>query len=179
MKRDAIERLAIDSTSGELSDDAQCLLDVYLAEHPPANEWAQSILRVYRRTETAIGAKTKATDARSESVPMKIKPMFPSKWRPALRWAAVVIVAALIGAGAGWWSRSIMLPAGHPERTTFSPVLAASGDVPDLADVDQSFWRAKAAAMFESRPYRQVNAAVQPGGLWQKYEDYVKEKHHE
>lgn len=179
MNRKTIERLAIDSASGELSGDAQCLLDAYLAEHAPANEWAQSILRVYRQTEAAIGAKTKATDARSESVPLKIKPMFPSRWRPALRWAAVVVLAALIGAGAGRWSRSIVIPAGHPERTTFPPVLAVSRQVPDLADMGQSFWRAKAAAMFEARPYRPVNAAMHPGGLWQKYEDYIKEKHHE
>jgi hypothetical protein len=178
MKCDVIERLAIDSASGELSEDAQCLLDAYLAEHAPANEWAQSILRVYRRTEAAIGAKTKATDARSENTPLKIKPMFPSRWRPALRWAAVVIFAALIGVGAGRWSRSNVLPAGHPERKTFRPILAASRQGLDM-DIGKSFWRAKAAAMFEARPYHQVNAAVHPGGLWQKYEDYIKENHHE
>lgn len=179
MNRDTIERLAIDSASGELSDDAQCLLDAYLAEHAPANEWAQSILRVYRRTEAAIGAKTKAADVMNESVAVKIKPTFPPRWRPALRWAAVVVLAALIGAGAGRWSRSISLPADHPGRTAFHPVLAASGQAPDATDAGQSFWQAKAAAMFESRPYRHVNAAVQPGGLWQKYENYIKEKHHE
>ena len=179
MKRETIERLAIDSAAGELNEDAQSLFIAYLAEHAPANEWAQSILRVYRQTEAAIGAKTKAADAGSETVAVRIKPVFPGRWRAALRWAAVVVLAALVGAGAGRWSRSIAIPAGPVELATFRPMLAASRPGPDMANMGQSFWHAKAAAMFTGRSDREHNNIVQAHGLWEKYKQYTKGNHNE
>jgi len=178
MKRDVIERLAIDSAAGELNEDGQSLFEAYLAEHPGAKQWAETMFRTYRQTEAAIGSKIGSAGASIAAVSVESRPAAMARWRPALRWAAVVFVAALVGAGVGRWSRSPR-PVQKPERAIASanrPVAPASLD---LEDANGSFWRAKAVAMFEPRPYRQANAAMQAGGLWQKYEHYIKEKYHE
>jgi hypothetical protein len=178
MNRDAIERLAIDSAAGELNEDAQFLFEAYLAEHPGAKEWAQDMLQVYLQTQTAITSKTGAAPASIAAVSIKSGPPAVIRWRPVLRWAAVVCVAALVGAGAGRWSKA-PVTADRPERVANSTIRLAAPANLDLQDAPGSFWRAKAAAMLEPRPYRQVNATMQAGGLWRKYEQYIKEKHHE
>ncbi|MHC4169718.1 MAG: hypothetical protein ACYSWQ_22455, partial [Planctomycetota bacterium] len=63
MERDAIERLAIDSASGELNDDAETLLREYLAGHAEANRWAEEVQWLCEKTEAAIHAKTKNAGA--------------------------------------------------------------------------------------------------------------------
>ena len=178
MKREAIERLAIDSAAGELNEDGQSLLEAYLAEHAEARQWAEAMVQVYRQTQAAISSKTGAAPASIAAIPTKSRPAVMEKWRPALRWAAIVFIAALAGAGAGRWSRSPLVVQ-RPERAAISTIRLATPASPDSQAATGSFWRAKAAAMFEAKPYRQVNAAVHPGGLWQKYERYIKEKYHE
>lgn len=178
MKRDAIERLAIDSAAGELNEDGQSLFEAYLAEHAGAKEWAEAMFQTYRQAEAAISSKIGSADASIAVVPMKSRPPALARWRPALRWAAIVCVAALVGAGAGRWSKS-PVTAKWPERVAISTIRPAAATSLDLQDAAGSFWRAKAAAMFEPRPYRQANAAMQAGGLWRKYEHYIKEKYHE
>jgi len=178
MNREAIERLAIDSAAGELNEDGQSLFDAYLAEHAEAKQWARDMLQVYRQTQTAISSKTGAAPASIAPAPLKIRPAVMEKWRPALRWAATICVAALLGAGAGRWSMSPLVVQ-RPERAAISTIRPPTPASPDSQAAAESFWRAKAAAMFESRPNRQVNAAMHAGGLWQKYERYIKEKYHE
>jgi len=90
-----------------------------------------------------------------------------------------VVLAALVGAGAGRWSRSIVLPAGHPERTAFRPVLAASRQAPDLTGIGQSFWHAKAAAMFTGGSDREHSSFIHTSGLREKYNQYLKGNHNE
>ncbi len=178
MKRDVIERLAIDSASGELNEDGQSLFEAYLAEHAGAKEWAEAMFQTYHQTEAAISSKVGSADTSIAAVSIKSRPPALARWHPALRWAAIVFVAALVGAGAGRWSRS-PVTAKQPERVAISTIRLAAPASLDLQDAAGSFWRAKAAAMFEPRPYRQANAAMQAGGLWQKYEQYIKEKNHE
>ncbi len=178
MNRDAIERLAIDSAAGELNEDGQFLLEAYLAQHAEAKQWVEDMLQVYRLTQTAINSKTGSADASTAAVSINSGPPALIRWRPALRWAAIVCVAALVGAGAGRWSRA-PITAGRPDRVAISTIRPAAPTSLGLQDAAGSFWRAKAAAMFEPRPYHQVNATLKPGGLWQKYEHYIKEKYHE
>jgi hypothetical protein len=168
----------MDSAAGELNEDGQSLFEAYLSEHPGAKEWAEAMFRTYRQTEAAISSKTGTAPASIAAVSIKCRPPAVIRWRPALRWAAIVLVAALLGAGAGRWSKAPKA-AMEPQREIASvnpPAVVATINFHDAAG---SFWRAKAAAMFEPRPYRQANAAMQAGGLWQKYERYIKEKYHE
>jgi len=178
MNRDAIERLAIDSAAGELNEDARTLFEEYIAQHAQARQWARDISQVYQQTQTAISSRTGAASATIAAISIKSGLPALIRWRPALRWAAIVCVAALLGAGAGRWSRAPNA-AMKPQREIASVNPPADVANIDLHSAAGSFWRAKAAAMFEARPYRQVNAAIQAGGLWQKYEQYIKEKHHE
>ena len=180
MKRDAIERLVIDSAAGELSEDGQSLFEAYLSEHPGARQWAEDMFRTYRQTEEAISLKIGSAGASTSlgAVSTKSGPPALARWRPALRWAAIVCVAALVGAGAGRWSRS-PITVKQPERVAISTIRPAAPASLDLQDAAGSFWRAKAVALFEPRPYRERNAPMQAGGLWRKYEQYVKEKYHE
>ena len=178
MKRDAIERLAIDSAAGELNDDSQSLFEAYLAEHPGAKEWAEAMFRTYRQTEAAINSKIKLAGASNRAVSVRNRPPALIRWRPVLRWAAIVCVAALVGAGAGRWSKA-PVTAKRPAQVAVSESLPAAPLNLGSEDAAGSFWRAKAVAMFEPRPYRQANAAMQTGGLWRKYEHYIKEKYHE
>ena len=54
MEREIIERLAVDLAAGELNEDVEALFRSYLAEHSEADKWAQDMLQVYEKTETAI-----------------------------------------------------------------------------------------------------------------------------
>lgn len=178
MKREVVERLAIDSAAGELTEDGQSLFEAYLAEHAEAKQWANAMRQVYQQTHTAINSKTEASGANIAAVcVMRGRPAL-TRWRPALRWAAIVCVAALLGAGAGRWSKAPVVPE-RPELAEVAQARPAAAASLDSKDAAGSFWRAKALAMFEPRPYRERTAAMQAGGLRRKYEHYIKEKYHE
>jgi hypothetical protein len=103
MKREVIERLAIDSAAGELNEDIQALFDAYLIEHPQAGQWAEDIAGVYKETATVIDAKTSAAVAGSAMPCIKAQPLLRAKWWSFGRAAAALIVGALIGFAGGRW----------------------------------------------------------------------------
>lgn len=178
MNREVVERLAIDCAAGELNEDSRSLFEAYLAEHPGAKEWAQDILHLYRQTETAISSKTATTGVGIAAVCIKSRRAAWARWRPAMRWAAVVFVAALVGAGAGRWSKSPLVVQ-KPDRAIASATPSVAPASLDSEAAAGGFWRAKALAMFEPGPYRERDAALQAGGLRQKYEHYIKERYHD
>ena len=57
MKRERIERLAIDCAARELNEDSEVLFKTYLTEHPDANKWALDIWDIYEKTKEAIDAE--------------------------------------------------------------------------------------------------------------------------
>ena len=73
MRREIIERLAIDSAAGELNEDMEALFRAYLAEHSEAKKWAEDLSDVFEKTEAAIAAKIEPAGAESNHVAIKIK----------------------------------------------------------------------------------------------------------
>ena len=96
MKRETIERLAIDVAAGELNEDAEALLDAYLAEHPQAKQWAEQMLTTYESTQEAIAEKTSWVNATAGTAPLGKKPKGWMKLRSGWRSAAVVILGIII-----------------------------------------------------------------------------------
>lgn len=178
MKREIIERLAIDSASGELSEDAQALFDAYLAEHPQAGQWAEDIAGVYKETEAAIDAKTSDADAGAGVPVVKTNRLVHRNWLSFGRWAAALIVAALIGFTGGRWPI-----AGKTSMITFTKPDRPQEQVKTISDLREeyagTFWGDKALALLEQRPGRRYKADFHDVSFWQKYKEYKKEKPHE
>ncbi len=178
MERDAIERLAIDSASGELNDDAETLLREYLAGHAGANRWAEEMQWLCEKTEAAIHAKTKNAGAGLERTAVGIEPALRVRWRPLARWAAAVVFAALIGFTAGRQEQS---------GTSYGPALPQFASVPrqvkTVSDLREqyagTFWGDKMLAVLEHRPGQRLKANQGDGRFWDRYGQYRKEKRHE
>ncbi len=179
MERDAIERLAIDSSAGELNEDTEALFKAYLAEHPEANKWVEDMLGIYEKTEVAIDAKTKhAVRADTGLADVGTKPHSMVRWLPIARWAAVIIFAAFIGVAVGRWSKSPALQP-KPQRGMVSQGLTVKQPSFDLENIGDSFWRKKAMAMLTSRSSKIHKDYVTGPTLWEKYRQFIKERHHE
>ena len=178
MKREVIERLAIDSAAGELNEDVQALFDAYLAEHPQAGLWAEDIAGVYRDTEAAIDAKTGEADAGGAMPVIKINRQLRLNWFSFGRAAAALIVAALIGFTGGRWPIN-----GKTSRIAFTKPDRPQEQVKTISDLKEeyagTFWGDKVLALVESRPGRRYKADLQDASFWQKYKEYKKEKRYE
>ncbi|MHC4355231.1 MAG: hypothetical protein ACYS0H_21225 [Planctomycetota bacterium] len=178
MERDAIERLAIDSASGELNDDAETLLREYLAGHAEANRWAEEVQWLCEKTEAAIRAKTKNAGAGIERAAVGKEPALRVKWRPAARWAAAVVFAAIIGFTVGRREKS---------DTRYEPALPQSASAPrqvkTVSDLREqyagTFWGDKMLAVLEHRPGQRRKANQHDERFWDRYGQYRKEKRHE
>lgn len=177
MEREAIERLAIDSAAGELNEDAETLFRAYLAEHSQANRWAEDIRQIFEKTEAAIEAKTAGCSTGDQTRPIKPNRLSQINRPKLVRWAAVVMFAALIGFSAGHWNRS---------SKTIRVSLPIGGQAPrrieTVSDLKEkyagTFWGDKALALLEHKPSRQYKAGRGDIRLLDRYKQYIKEKRH-
>ncbi len=177
MKRETIERLAMDLALGELNEDAATLFEAYLAEHAEARQWAEPMTQTCIRTRQAIAQKTQAAARLTPSEPVRL---FPADWSALARWAAVIAVAALLGVAIG--RRSAPSPTPEPETVivrTAPRQAGAEGWRRVLGDSEQGFWQTKAVAMLRSQP-REIQHSPDPGpSLWDRYRQFRKERSHE
>jgi hypothetical protein len=179
MEREQIERLAIDSAAGELNEDAQALFEEYLAEHSETKKYVEDMLGIYEKTDAAINAKTQhAVKADLNTANISVKSHSRVLWLPIARWAAVVIFAAFVGIAVGRWSKSPVLVDNTGQIATH-PDSAVQQRIYDLDNTGDSFWRDKAVAMMASRPISIQEDSVANPGLWEKYRQFIKEKHYE
>ena len=175
MERERIERLAMDSALGELSEDAAALLEAYLATNAPAREWARRMRCACEAAHRVVSTKTRTPAERIPSSPAT--PRLP--WRmicPTLgRWAAVILCALLMGAAAGRWSKPRdVFPAGVPV-TVVQGAPAARGWDRLVGETGQGFWRARALALVRSESSR-AQPSTAGENLWDKYRRYVREQ---
>ena len=178
MKRDAIERLAIDSAAGELSEDTEALLKEYLAEHPEAKKWVLGMQVIYEKTEAAIDEKVKTAYESVVKQPAVIKPSSRLKLLPLIRWAAVIVIASCVGAAIGRWSKPSVLPQ-QPGPVTVSTGSAIKRPSFDLEDMGEGFWREKVVAMLNSPSTKIQKDYITGPSLWEKYRQYIKERRYE
>lgn len=174
MKREAIERLAIDSAAGELNEDVLALFDAYLAEHPQAGQWAEEIAGIYKETEAAIDAKTGVADA--DAVPaIKRKPVSRAKWWTIGRAAAALIVATLIGFAGGRWTIN-----GETDRIAFIKPDRPAVQVKTISDLKEeyagTFWGDKVLALVEHTSSERYRADFRDTSFRKIYRQYIKEK---
>jgi hypothetical protein len=177
MERERIERLAMDSASGDMKKDAESLLEAYLDEHEQEKIWAEEMYELYETTKTAIKAKTSRGKAESSKAIYK-KPFLHISYLSISRWAAVIIAAALIGAGLGRWSNQPEQIITSPSEAIFSePQMTNSSDL--VIVPGEGFWRDKAIAMLEPKPIIHSEKKIQINSIWQQYKKYIKEKHND
>jgi hypothetical protein len=178
MKREIIERLAMDSAAGELNEDVEALLRAYLAEHPEANPDSEEMARIYEETAAAIEAKTRSADAGVGVPAVKMNRLPYLKWRSFGQWAAALIVGALIGFTGGRWPI-----AGKTSRINFTKPDRPQEQVKTISDFKDkyagTFWGDKALALLEQRPGQRYKADFQDVSFWKTYRQYKKEKTHE
>lgn len=178
MKRETIERLAIDVAAGELNEDAEALLNAYLAEHPQAQQWAEQMLTTYENTQEAISEKTSWANTTAGTPFVAKKPAGWVKWRWVGRWAAVVAFSIVIGFAAGRWrttDEATRIPLTEPARSP-TPVKTIS----DLKEkYAGTFWGDKILALMEHEPAEQYGSDLHNVSLWDRYRLYNKEKHDE
>jgi len=178
MKRDAIEKLAIDSAAGELNEDAEALFRTYLTEHPQANKWAEDMMRIYEKTQSAIDAKIKTADAGVKGAVFKAGPLSKVKWLPVVRWAAVLILGSLIGFKVGRWEIT-----DKTYRIALPESSAAPSQVKTVSDFREkyagTFWGDKILASLEHRSNQQYKADLHEVRFWDRYRQYIKEKRYE
>jgi hypothetical protein len=172
MEREAIERLAIDLSAGELNEDAQALFNEYLAGHPEANKWLLDMQETINQTQAAFNAKTASTK------PTAIKPPLQLKWLTFIRWAAVIAIAVCIGAAAGRWSKPAV-PQQKPPQVTASIDSPAKRQGFNLDDLGEGIWRDKVTAMLNPPPQKIHKDYVPGPSMWEKYRQYIKERHYE
>ncbi len=178
MKRERIERLTIDVAAGELNEDAEALLNAYLAEHPQAKQWAEQMLTTYEKTQEAIAEKTSWANTTAGTPFACKKPTGWVKWRSVGRSAAILAVGILIGfAGTRWGTTD--------ETTGIASMEPTRGPVPvkTVSDLKEkyagTFWGDKMLALLEPRPAQQYKADLHSVSLWDRYRLYKKEKRYE
>jgi hypothetical protein len=176
MEHQIIERLAMDAALGELNEDAEALLDAYLAEHPDARRWAQHMQTVCARTQEAIDIKTRRKDAPT-CIPAAIRPQrIVVPWARLGRWAAVVAISLIAGAVIGRWAGTHAIA---PE-TNVAVETMHSGGFKNwqelLSEPGKGFWEAKAAAIWRSEPRRNANPQR---NLWETLRQLQKGHNHE
>jgi hypothetical protein len=178
MKRETIERLAIDVAAGELNEDAEALFNAYLAEHPQAKEWAEQMSTTYENTQEAIAEKTSWANTTAGTTFVGKKLTGWVRWRSVGRWAAVVVLSIVIGFAAGRWGttdETTEVALSEPEQG-LTPVKTAS----DLKEkYAGTFWGDKMLALLEHKPAQQYKADLHSVSLWDKYRLYKKESRYE
>ena len=176
MEREAIERLAIDSTAGELSQDTNALLRTYLTEHPQANKWAEDVRHIYDKTEAAI--RTKIAHASTGKVVPKTRLISQVRWLSITRWAAVIALGIIIGFTAGRWSQT-----DSAYRIALQESRQNSKQVETVSDLKEryagTFWGDKMLALLEHKPGQRYKANLHNVGGWDKYRQYIKEKNYD
>ncbi|MHC4325315.1 MAG: hypothetical protein ACYSUX_13715 [Planctomycetota bacterium] len=176
MEREAIERLAIDSAAGELNEDAEALLRIYLAEHSQANKWAEDVRQIYDKTEAAI--KTKTARAGEGNVISGITPASQVKWLSLARWAALIALGIIIGFTAGRREKI-----GRTYKIALRESSRDSKQVETVSDLKErysgTFWGDKMLALLEHKPSQRYKANLRSAGAWDKYRQYIKEKNYE
>ena len=92
---------------------------------------------IYENTQVAFDTKTAFIKQ-----PMENKVAIKSNLLPVLRWAAVIVVAACIGAAAGRWSRPEV-----PQQKQQQVIASSDTDIKSqgirLKDIGDGFWRKK------------------------------------
>ncbi len=175
MKREIIERLAVDSAAGELNEDIMALFDAYLAEHPQAGRWAEDMAGIYRETEAAIDAKTGSANAGGDVPAIKVKPVLRAKLWAISRAAAGLIVAAVIGFAGGRWTIN-----GETDRIAFIKPDRPAEQVKTISDLKEqyagTFWGKKVLALVEHTSSERYQAGFQDSIFRQIYRQYKKEK---
>lgn len=176
MEREAIERLAIDSAAGELNQDAEALLRIYLDEHSQANEWAEDVRQIYDKTEAAIKAKTAHADM--GKVTPEITLLSQVRWFSFARWAAVIAIGIIIGFTAGSRNQT-----DSTYRTAFRESTPDSRPVVTVSDLKEryagTFWGDKMLALLEHKSAQQYKTNLRSIGSWSKYRQYIKEKNYD
>ena len=177
MEREQIERLAMDSVAGELNEDARELFEEYLTGHPEAKKYVDDMLGVYEKIDAAIIAKTQhAVKADLNTTDISIRSHSRVSWLPIARWAAVIIFAAFVGIAVGRWSKSPILG----DKTVQIAAYPDSAEPQrNLENIGDSFWRDKVVAMMTSRPVSIREDYVTGPNLWERYREFIKEKHYE
>ena len=95
-----LERLLIDRALGELSPDAEALLEDYLAREPEASEKAEEIARTVGAARCAL-APSEEVDSHALP-PLLLYGRWRFLWRGGAR-AAALAACLLIGVGVGLW----------------------------------------------------------------------------
>lgn len=178
MNLERIERLAVDSAAGELNEDVEALFRAYLAEHPEANPAGDEMLQVYEETKAAIDAKTRDADAGVGIPAVKARPLLRARWWEFERYAAAVIVAALIGFAGGRWAIN-----GETSEIGFTQFDRAPTRIETVSDLKEqyagTFWGDKVLALLEQRPGQRHKGDLKRIGFLQRYREYKKETHDE
>ncbi len=172
MEREIIERLAMDSASGELNEDVETLLQEYLSEHNDVNKWFLEMRDIYNKTQAAFDAKTAFIKQHKTD-----NPSLKFNWFPVMRWAAVIIIAVCIGAAAGRLSKQkaplqkhnvVATDTSFAKKTTFNP-----------GNISNDFWRNKITAMVNPSPVKIHIEKSSGSSLLETYKKYIKESNHE
>jgi hypothetical protein len=177
MEREIIERLAMDSASDELNEDAKVLLQAYLAEHSQENMWAEEMFKLYETTKQAVKTKTNQNNTEPPKT-ICDKPLFRINIISLGRWAAVIIFAVAIGTGLGRWSKK-------PEFISGPVTIATSNRSQRLQPGDlvvmptEGFWREKAISMLTPKHTPHYEEQIPLGQLWKRYKEYIKEKQYD
>lgn len=176
MKREAIERLAMDSAAGELNEDVEALFRAYLAEHPEASPDSEEMARIYEETSAAIEAKTRAAEAGADVGEPIIKThrLLSLNWRAFGRWASALIVAAIIGFTGGRW------PIGSKtSRIVFTTSARPAPQAKTISDLKEqyagTFWGNKALALMEDKAGQRYRGDFRDVSLWEQFRRYRKE----
>ncbi len=176
MERERIERLAMDEAAGELNDDAAALLRAYLTEHAEANRWAQEIAQTCHQVRAALEKKMAATPAETQRTLHTRRTVARLNWLAPARWAAVIVLALLVGLQLGrrWQPQP---PAVGPFAPT--PMVSSNEREPGTSTLGQpsGFWEAKAVVLREAKPHTGASRDVREN-LWEKYRQYLKERQH-
>lgn len=178
MKRERIERLAVDCAAGELNEDGQILFKMYLAEHPEENRWAEDIMRIYEKTKAAIDAKTMDDGAGDEKPFIRRNRLLHLKLHRFGRWAAAVIFGTLIGFTAGRWGIT-----DKTNKIAQTEIGWGPRQVKTVSDLKEkyagTFWGDKILASLEPRPYPKQTEYKSDRKFWPNFRQYIKEKHYE
>jgi hypothetical protein len=174
MKREAIERLAVDLSAGQLNEDIQALFNEYVAEHPETNKWLLDMQEIYKTTESAIISKI---ETGSTAVQVQI-PHF-SKWQPIARWAAVIILAAFIGASVGRWTKKPVLEIKKEFIKVQIYQAQTNKSVFNIDNLSEGFWRDKITVMLNPSSAKEQTSYNNGASLLDRYTQYIKEKHYE
>ena len=175
MKREEIERLATDIAGGELPQDAVKLFNDYLANHPQADSWAKEITDLYHTCRQTVVAKTARDKPNTKTIKSPAE-YSPFNYRTIGFRAAMILLAVLIGAGLGRWSKHEPAKS-KPYAVVVSPRPPANWPVITMQNNEESFWHKKVIASLRPRPYKKRKIAQ--GGFWDKYRKYSRENHYE